>query len=243
MIITSSSYTTTERSIHMHQLYPPHFIPPQSTAFTSIIPSPLYTATEYSVHINYALPTLYCIRVQRSHQLCPPHFILQQSTAFTSIMPSPLYTASEYSVHTLYCNTVQRSQEDAFFIHKHAFPTILTKFICRNMCYCSGFRTAIILLNIFLNQGWAREIVRNFKLELCAYSSKILMSCTSKLFLSFLTLSFLFQRHQVRIVPVAEVEYCFKARPGKFWVYGYENKVHSPDYPHTCCWGCCCTIM
>ncbi|XP_042206969.1 protein SSUH2 homolog [Homarus americanus] len=50
------------------------------------------------------------------------------------------------------------------------------------------------------------------------------------------------QRHQVRIVPVAEVEYGFKGGPGKFWVYGYENKVHSPDYPHTCCWGCCCVM-
>ncbi|XP_068249691.1 protein SSUH2 homolog [Palaemon carinicauda] len=51
------------------------------------------------------------------------------------------------------------------------------------------------------------------------------------------------QRHQVRIVPVAEVEYGFKGGPGKFWVYGYENKVHSPDYPQTCCWGCCCCLM
>ncbi|XP_042864430.1 protein SSUH2 homolog isoform X3 [Penaeus japonicus] len=50
------------------------------------------------------------------------------------------------------------------------------------------------------------------------------------------------QRHQVRIVPVAEVEYGFKGGPGKFWVYGYENKVHSPDYPQTCCWGCCCVM-
>ncbi|XP_069175879.1 protein SSUH2 homolog isoform X1 [Procambarus clarkii] len=50
------------------------------------------------------------------------------------------------------------------------------------------------------------------------------------------------QRHQVRIVPVAEVEYGFKGGPGKFWVYGYENKVHCPDYPHTCCWGCCCVM-
>lgn len=50
------------------------------------------------------------------------------------------------------------------------------------------------------------------------------------------------QRHQVRIVPVAEVEYGFKGGPGKFWVYGYENKVYCPDYPHTCCWGCCCVM-
>lgn len=60
--------------------------------------------------------------------------------------------------------------------------------------------------------------------------------------LTKLVLSLPMQRHQVRIVPVAEVEYGFKGGPGKFWVYGYENKVHSPDYPQTCCWGCCCVM-
>ncbi|XP_043230699.1 protein SSUH2 homolog [Amphibalanus amphitrite] len=47
------------------------------------------------------------------------------------------------------------------------------------------------------------------------------------------------QRHQVRVVPVAEVNYTHKSHSGRFWVYGYENKVHAPDYPDRHCWGCC----
>ncbi|XP_037078373.1 protein SSUH2 homolog isoform X2 [Pollicipes pollicipes] len=47
------------------------------------------------------------------------------------------------------------------------------------------------------------------------------------------------QRHQVRVVPVAEVCYSHKSRSGRFWVYGYENRVYAPDYPDKYCWGCC----
>ncbi|XP_057376319.1 protein SSUH2 homolog isoform X3 [Daphnia carinata] len=46
------------------------------------------------------------------------------------------------------------------------------------------------------------------------------------------------QRQQVRMVPVTEVHYTWKRRTGKFYLYGYEHKVHAPDYPQTCCWGC-----
>ena len=40
------------------------------------------------------------------------------------------------------------------------------------------------------------------------------------------------------MVPVTEIHYTWKRRTGKFYLYGYEHKVHAPDYPQTCCWGC-----
>lgn len=46
------------------------------------------------------------------------------------------------------------------------------------------------------------------------------------------------QRQQVRMVPVTEIHYTWKRRAGRFYLYGYENKVHAPEYPQTCCWGC-----
>ncbi|XP_019618474.1 PREDICTED: protein SSUH2 homolog isoform X1 [Branchiostoma belcheri] len=46
------------------------------------------------------------------------------------------------------------------------------------------------------------------------------------------------QRHQVRIIPVAEATYNWKDQPYNFFVYGFEHKVHAPDYPQKCCWGC-----
>jgi len=46
------------------------------------------------------------------------------------------------------------------------------------------------------------------------------------------------QRQQVRMVPVTEILYTWKRRSGRFYLYGYENKVHAPEYPQTCCWGC-----
>uniref|UniRef100_T1J670 Ssu-2 homolog n=1 Tax=Strigamia maritima TaxID=126957 RepID=T1J670_STRMM len=45
------------------------------------------------------------------------------------------------------------------------------------------------------------------------------------------------QRHQVRLVPVNEVNYKWRGRPFKFYVYGHEKEVYVPDYPQTCCWG------
>nr|XP_022287873.1 protein SSUH2 homolog isoform X1 [Crassostrea virginica]XP_022287874.1 protein SSUH2 homolog isoform X2 [Crassostrea virginica]XP_022287875.1 protein SSUH2 homolog isoform X2 [Crassostrea virginica] len=46
------------------------------------------------------------------------------------------------------------------------------------------------------------------------------------------------QQHVIRMVPVTQ---CFCKRRVKeftFYVYGLESKVHAPEYPDQCCWGC-----
>ncbi|XP_005089285.1 protein SSUH2 homolog [Aplysia californica] len=48
----------------------------------------------------------------------------------------------------------------------------------------------------------------------------------------------LMQRHRVRIVPVTQVFYKYKDDQDSFFVYGFEHKVHAPDYPAQCCCGC-----
>ncbi|PNF35665.1 SSUH2-like protein [Cryptotermes secundus] len=50
------------------------------------------------------------------------------------------------------------------------------------------------------------------------------------------------QRQQVRVVPITSVRYEWKGYDGEFWLCGYENKVHAPDYPQTCCCYCSCTL-
>ncbi|PIK34231.1 hypothetical protein BSL78_28945 [Apostichopus japonicus] len=49
-----------------------------------------------------------------------------------------------------------------------------------------------------------------------------------------------FQRHQITIVPVGEVHSQWNDKSFNYFVYGFENKVHAPDYPNKCC---CCTIL
>ena len=46
------------------------------------------------------------------------------------------------------------------------------------------------------------------------------------------------QRHQVRVVPVAEAFCAWKSRNFNYFVYGQERLIHAPDYPQRCCWGC-----
>lgn len=46
------------------------------------------------------------------------------------------------------------------------------------------------------------------------------------------------QRQTLRAVPVTEVDYDYKDLKTRYWVYGRERKVWSPDYPAQCCWGC-----
>ena len=46
------------------------------------------------------------------------------------------------------------------------------------------------------------------------------------------------QRHQVRIVPVTKIAYEWKGKLHHYYAYGYEHKVHLPQYPQKCCWGC-----
>ncbi|XP_076448569.1 protein SSUH2 homolog [Babylonia areolata] len=48
------------------------------------------------------------------------------------------------------------------------------------------------------------------------------------------------QRQKLVAVPVAEVAVTWKDQPGRFWVYGKENKLYLPDYPDTCA---CCVIL
>lgn len=50
----------------------------------------------------------------------------------------------------------------------------------------------------------------------------------------------LLQRHRVRIVPVTEVISHYKRKDFNFFVFGFENIVHAPDYPEKCC---CCVIL
>ncbi|XP_021369882.1 protein SSUH2 homolog isoform X1 [Mizuhopecten yessoensis] len=46
------------------------------------------------------------------------------------------------------------------------------------------------------------------------------------------------QRHRVRIVPVTQCIYKWKDKDSDYFVYGFEHKVHAPDYPQQCCCGC-----
>lgn len=46
------------------------------------------------------------------------------------------------------------------------------------------------------------------------------------------------QRQQLRAVPVTEVHYTWDEVSTRYWIYGLERKVHAPDYPQQCCWGC-----
>ncbi|XP_076469589.1 protein SSUH2 homolog isoform X2 [Babylonia areolata] len=59
---------------------------------------------------------------------------------------------------------------------------------------------------------------------------------------AFPTERILMQRQRVRIVPVTQVLYSWKHQENaSFFVYGFERKVHAPDYPQQCC--CGCTIL
>ncbi|XP_023931689.1 protein SSUH2 homolog [Lingula anatina] len=46
------------------------------------------------------------------------------------------------------------------------------------------------------------------------------------------------QKHNLRAVPVSEVNYTWKEVNTRFWVYGNDRQVYAPDYPQQCCWGC-----
>ncbi|CAG0919517.1 unnamed protein product [Notodromas monacha] len=46
------------------------------------------------------------------------------------------------------------------------------------------------------------------------------------------------QRQQIRIIPVTQVSYEWKSYSGIFVMLGFENRVHCPDYPQSCCCGC-----
>ncbi|KAI0218715.1 hypothetical protein LSAT2_029584 [Lamellibrachia satsuma] len=46
------------------------------------------------------------------------------------------------------------------------------------------------------------------------------------------------QRHCLRAVPVTECQYNWQDCQHKFWVYGVEKAVYTPDYPQKYCCGC-----
>lgn len=46
------------------------------------------------------------------------------------------------------------------------------------------------------------------------------------------------QRHVIRMVPVTQCFCDHKEKDLTYFVYGLESKVHAPDYPEQCCWGC-----
>ncbi|XP_070557315.1 protein SSUH2 homolog [Ptychodera flava] len=48
----------------------------------------------------------------------------------------------------------------------------------------------------------------------------------------------LMQRHRVRVVPVTNLHCNWKSESFSYFVYGFEHRVHAPDYPQQCCCGC-----
>ncbi|XP_077980843.1 protein SSUH2 homolog [Glandiceps talaboti] len=46
------------------------------------------------------------------------------------------------------------------------------------------------------------------------------------------------QRHTLRAVPVTEIHWTWKSKASRYWVYGYEQRIHCPKYPQTTCYGC-----
>ncbi|KAM4722798.1 protein SSUH2 homolog [Rhinophrynus dorsalis] len=48
------------------------------------------------------------------------------------------------------------------------------------------------------------------------------------------------QKHTIEWLPLTKVEYSWKEKQYSYFVYGKENKVHTKDYPVTCC---CCTLL
>jgi len=49
---------------------------------------------------------------------------------------------------------------------------------------------------------------------------------------------YVFQRQRLRAVPVSECSYTWKNKKGRYWVYGQEMTIYSPDYPQKYCCGC-----
>ncbi|XP_070559145.1 protein SSUH2 homolog isoform X2 [Ptychodera flava] len=48
----------------------------------------------------------------------------------------------------------------------------------------------------------------------------------------------LMQRHSVRVIPVTNLHCNWKSESFSYFVYGFEHRVHAPDYPQQCCCGC-----
>ena len=56
---------------------------------------------------------------------------------------------------------------------------------------------------------------------------------------AFPTKRVLAQRHDLRAVPVTQVNGEWQDEQHiQFWIYGFEREVYYPDYPNQCCWNC-----
>ena len=55
---------------------------------------------------------------------------------------------------------------------------------------------------------------------------------------AFPTKRILYQRQQLRAVPVTQIQGKWKDENVVYWIYGDERKVHFPNYPNKCCWNC-----
>ena len=55
---------------------------------------------------------------------------------------------------------------------------------------------------------------------------------------AFPTERLLYQRQQLRAVPVTQIDGIWNDVKFTFWIYGDEKKVYFPDYPNQCCWNC-----
>jgi hypothetical protein len=42
------------------------------------------------------------------------------------------------------------------------------------------------------------------------------------------------QRHQIKVMPIAMIDWEYKKKNGKFYVYGKERRVYFPNYPGNC---------
>lgn len=42
------------------------------------------------------------------------------------------------------------------------------------------------------------------------------------------------QRHMLEAIPVAEIDFDYSGKKGKFWVYGQERLCFVPKYPSKC---------
>ncbi|XP_071806374.1 protein SSUH2 homolog isoform X1 [Asterias amurensis] len=52
------------------------------------------------------------------------------------------------------------------------------------------------------------------------------------------------QSHKLVKIPIAEVQYTWKGKESRYWIYGQQpRKVYAPDYPQQCCCKYKCSIL
>ncbi len=59
--------------------------------------------------------------------------------------------------------------------------------------------------------------------------------------MTFCCYFFRLQRHNIRVVPVSEIEADCSGKQFTYWVYGNNNLCYAAQYPQQCC--CGCTIL